>query len=253
MMKLKLYIDKNVDQNAALYFEKAKKAKKKLKGALEALEQTKKKLGKLELEQPKVEEKPTQTRKKEWYEKYRWFISSEGFLVLGGRDATTNEILIKKHTEKDDVVLHTDMAGSPSFVVKAAGKKPGKKTLEEAATATASYSRAWRLGLTTLDVFYVKPEQVTKKAKSGEYLGKGAFMITGKTNYLRPGVELAVGNKDGRVISGPVSAVKKQTKEFVVVKQGSEKTSSVAKRIKKKIGCDLDEIIRALPAGGCSL
>ena len=252
-MKLKLYIDKNVYQNANLYFEKSKKSKKKLKGALEALEQSKKKFGKLELEQPKIEEKPKQTRKREWYDKYRWFISSEGFLVIGGRDATTNEILIKKHTEKDDIVLHTDMAGSPFFVVKAAGKKPGKKSIEEAATATATYSRAWRLGLTTLDVFYVKPEQVTKKANPGEYLGKGAFMITGKTNYLRPGMELAVGNKDGRVIAGPINAVKKQTKNFLVVIQGSEKTSLVAKKIKNKINCDLDEIIRVLPAGGCSL
>ena len=252
-MKVKLYIDKNVDQNAALYFEKAKKAKKKLKGALEALEQFKKKLEKLELEEPKIEEKRKQIRKKGWYEKYRWFISSEGFLVIGGRDATTNEILIKKHTEKDDIVLHTDMAGSPFFVVKAAGKKPGKKTIEEAAITTASYSRAWRLGLTTLDVFYVKPEQVTKKAKSGEYLGKGAFMITGKTNYLRPSVGLAVGNKNGQVIAGPVNAIKKQTKNFVVVKQGSEKTSLIAKKIKKGMDCDLDEIIRVLPAGGCSL
>jgi predicted ribosome quality control (RQC) complex YloA/Tae2 family protein len=253
MVKVTLYIEKNVDQNASLYFEKAKKAKKKLKGALEALEKTKKKLSKLELEQPKVEEKPKSVKKKEWYDKYRWFISSEEFLVIGGRDATTNEILIKKHTEKEDVVLHTDMAGSPFFVIKTCGKKLGKKTLDEAASATASYSRAWRLGLTTLDVFYVKPEQVTKKANPGEYLGKGAFMITGKTNYLRPSVELAIGCKGNQVIAGPVSAIKKQTMNFLIVKQGNEKTSSIAKKIKKKVGCDLDDIIRALPAGGCSL
>jgi len=43
---------------------------------------------------------------KEWYEKFRWFISSDDFLILGGRDATSNEIVIKKHTEKNDLVFH---------------------------------------------------------------------------------------------------------------------------------------------------
>ena len=39
-------------------------------------------------------------RKQEWYEKFHWFFSSEDFLCIGGKDATSNEIIIKKHTEK---------------------------------------------------------------------------------------------------------------------------------------------------------
>lgn len=31
-----------------------------------------------------------------WFEKFNWFISSEGYLVLSGRDAQQNEILIKR-------------------------------------------------------------------------------------------------------------------------------------------------------------
>ena len=52
-------------------------------------------------------------KKREWYEKFHWFFSSEGFLCVGGKDATSNEVIIKKHLEKNDLVLHTDMAGSP--------------------------------------------------------------------------------------------------------------------------------------------
>jgi len=75
-----------------------------------ALERTKKKLKKIMKKQPTDFEAPTivKKRKREWFEKFRWFYSSEGFLVVGGRDATTNEILIKKHTDKDDLVFHTD-------------------------------------------------------------------------------------------------------------------------------------------------
>jgi hypothetical protein len=174
-------------------------------------------------------------------------------LCIGGRDATSNEIIIKKHTEKHDVVFHTDMAGSPFFVVKTEGKKVGKATLEEAAQATASWSRAWKLGAAMLEVFYVKPEQVSKKTKAGEYMPKGAFMIYGKTTYMRPELRLAVGTKDGKIIAGPINAVKKNADKYVIIEQGREKASALAKKIKAKIGGDIDEIVRMLPAGGAEL
>ena len=104
-MEVEIELNKSVEENAGIYFDKAKKAKKKLKGAEEALEKSKKKLLKLEQEEDKFraeEEKKEikKARKREWYEKFHWFISSEGFLCIGGKDATSNEIIIKKHTEK---------------------------------------------------------------------------------------------------------------------------------------------------------
>ena len=254
MAKITLDIKKSIEQNAAVYFEKAKKAKRKLEGAKKALKRTQNKLELLKEKKNKEsltekrEEKPV--RKKEWYEKFRWFFSSEGFLCIGGRDATTNDIIIKKHADKEDIVFHTDMAGSPFFVIKANNKKISPKTMEEAAQATASYSRAWRLGLSSLEVFYVKPEQLTKKANSGEYIAKGAFMVMGKTNYLHPVLEIAVGIKDNMIIGGPVNAVKVNSEKFVIIKQGKEKTSEIAKKIKKIIGGSIDEITLFIPAGG---
>lgn len=249
---------KSVEENAANYFEKAKKCKKKLQGAKEALEKSLKELEKLEKEQNKIEKKEQEkkklkSRKKEWYEKFRWFISSEGFLVIGGRDATSNEIVIKKHTEKNDLVFHTDMAGSPFFVVKADNKKVDQNTIKEVADATCTFSRAWKLGLTTSSVFYVSPDQVTKKAQSGEYLQKGAFMIYGKTNYVENKMNLAVGMYEDKIMSGPYDAIKKHCGKVFRIKQGRKKTSEIAKKIQKKIGGDLDEIIRALPAGGLEI
>ena len=38
MPTIELYLDKSVEQNASIYFDKAKKLKKKIKGAKEALE-----------------------------------------------------------------------------------------------------------------------------------------------------------------------------------------------------------------------
>ncbi|MBU3941500.1 MAG: DUF814 domain-containing protein [Nanoarchaeota archaeon] len=254
MARITLDIKKSIEQNAAVYFEKAKKSRKKLEGAKKAFKKSQDKLSLLNEKKKKIvsSEKITEKliRKKEWYEKFRWFFSSEGFLCIGGRDATTNDIIIKKHADKEDIVFHTDMAGSPFFVIKADNRKISEKTMEEAAQATASYSRAWRLGLSSLEVFYVKPDQLTKKANSGEYIAKGAFMVVGKTNYIHPILEIAVGIKDNIIIGGPINAIKTNSEKFVIVKQGKEKTSEIAKKIKKIIGGSIDEITLFIPAGG---
>jgi len=257
MTRLVLDLKKSIEENASDYFEKAKKIKKKIKGAEEALQQSLKKLKELEAKKEKLDTKEEQfkklpERKKEWYEKFRWFISSDGFLVLGGRDATSNEIVIKKHTDKNDLVLHTDMAGSPFFVIKSGDKKIPDSTINEAADAVCTFSRVWKLGLQTTDVFYVNPDQVSKKTKAGEYMGKGAFMIYGKTNYIENKVNLAIGiTKDKGIMSGPIEAIKKNCEKYVTLKQGNEKVSTVAKKINYKLGGNLglDEIIRGLPAG----
>lgn len=257
-MEIEFDLNKSVDENAGTYFNLSKKAKKKLKGAEDALKESQKKLEVLQSQEEKFwqkeEKKQAKTeKKKEWYEKFHWFISSEGFLCIGGKDATSNEIIIKKHAEKEDIVLHTDMSGSPFFVVKN-GQEASEETLQEAAQAVAVYSRAWKLGHQTADVFYVKPEQVTKEAQSGEHLPKGSFMIMGKTQYFYPKLEYAIGLVDGQIIGGPVSAIEKKADSFIVVIPGKEKKSSLAKKIKSKFkDGDLDDIIKFLPAGGAEI
>lgn len=250
MVEIVLELKKSVEQNAETYFEKAKKFKKKAEGARKAVEDQKKKLIELEKETPKQEEKKKSDndRKKQWYEKFKWFISSEGFLCVGGRDATTNEIIVKKHTEKNDILFHTDMAGSPFLVVKIPNdKKVGEVTLQEAADFVSVHSKAWKLGISTTPTFYVNPDQVTKEANTGEYLTKGSFVIRGKTNYLTPQMNYAVCIHNGAVMGGPINAIKHYSKEFIEIQQGNEKTSDVAKIIQKKLGGDLDDIISVLP------
>jgi len=254
MTIIKLDINKSLEENASLYYEKAKKFKKKIQGAKEALEETKRKLKKLEKEKAKEKEQIEKTKtKKEWYEKFRWFISSEGFLIIGGRDATTNEIIVKKHTDKDDLVFHTDMVGSPFFVIKSNNKRMDEKTIKEAADATVTFSRAWKLGLQNSSVFYCKPEQLTKEAPSGEFVPRGGFVTKGKLNYVENNVSCAIGLYKDKIMAGPVQAIKKNCEKYVEIEQGKEKASNIAKFIQKKIGGNIDDIIRALPSGGCKV
>lgn len=255
-MKISFDLRKSVDENAQRYFETAKKARKKAKGAEKILVEWREKASREEAPvEKKVIKKRALRRKREWFEKFRWCYSSDGLLLVGGRDASTNEVLIKRHAEKEDIVFHTDMAGSPFVIVKSGGEEVSKETLAEAAQMTAIFSRAWKNGLSSLEVFHVAPEQVTKEAQPGEYLPKGAFMIRGKTLYHKPLLKAAVGlDKDGRVLCGPPSAVKAHCEKRVEIIQGNEKTSDVAKNIRELLGeCELDEIIAAMPSGGCKL
>jgi len=109
-MQIEFDLTKSVDENAGKYFDLAKKAKKKLEGAKQALQKSKKELDDLEKKENKfiAEEQKKQerkNRKREWYEKFHWFISSEDFLCIGGKDATSNEIVVKKHMEKPNIYI----------------------------------------------------------------------------------------------------------------------------------------------------
>lgn len=246
-MEIEISYEKSLEENASTYFDKAKKLKKKLEGAREAVVEWENKLEKLQKEkgkQDKVKEQAKVKTPKKWFHKFRWFYTSSGHLVVGGRDATTNEIVVKKHTEPNDLVFHTDMAGSPFFVLKTENKDIDEATLEEVGDATCTFSRAWKLNLGAQEVFYVKPEQLEKGS-----LPKGAFLVTGKTPYVKNQVNLSIGmSKDG-IMAGPEEAISKHCEKFVILVQGNEKASTTAKLIQKHIGGDLDEIIRVMPSG----
>ncbi|HYD03213.1 MAG TPA: NFACT RNA binding domain-containing protein [Alphaproteobacteria bacterium] len=256
-MELKINISKTVEQNAEVYFEQAKKYKKKIPGIKKTIDLYKKKLESAEQESQAIMRQEREPKvKKEWFEKFRWIISSDGYLVIGGRDATTNEIVIKKHTDKNDIVFHTELPGSPFVVIKNPDNATiPEQTIKESAELCASFSKSWKSGRSTAEVFYVNPDQVSKDAKGAGSIAKGAFMIYGKRNFMSPTLNLAICNI-GRIMCGPISAVKKQCDEksipYVEIIQGSDKLSDVAKKVQKIIGGDIDEIIRSLPSE-CSI
>ncbi|MBN2251602.1 MAG: DUF814 domain-containing protein [Candidatus Altiarchaeota archaeon] len=272
-MATRIRIDyrKSVSENAQFYYSGAKKARLKLEGAKKALADTRKKIKELEEEGAAIQSIAPPPKKtileKKWYDKFHHFNSSDGFFIVGGKDATTNEILIKKHLEKDDMVFHALVHGAPFFVIKNPGNKEiPKETLQEAAEAAASYSKAWKLGMGSCDVYCVDPEQVSKAAPSGEYLAKGAFMITGKKKWFKgTRLHLAVGfkvNDEAEAFCGPETAVKAITNHFAVIVPGDLKSGELAKKLKEKIlkcakdpdagkikKLSLEDIQRLIPGG----
>jgi len=253
--KIVIDISKTLSENAGIYYERSKTAKKKLEGAKSALQKNLEhietlKKGESEIEEIVVRKK----RKREWYEKFRWCFSGENFLILGGKDKKTNEVLIKKHMEPKDLYLHADIQGAPHIIIKN-GQESSEKTLNEAAIFAASFSRAWKEKIAGIDVYWVNPEQVTKSPPSGVYLSTGAFFIKGEKNFIKNvSISLALGIFENKPMCGPVSAIKANCDKYVEIVQGDEKKEALAKKISKFMTYDnLDDIIQVLPSGGSKI
>jgi len=235
--EFQLELKKSIYENASLYYQRSKWLQGKAKSVEKALEETRKKIESIRREESSEEAlEPQRLPEKKWYEKYHYFTSSEGFLVVGGKDAASNEALIKRYTETEDLVVHADVAGSPFVVVKTENRKPSEATLAEAAQLAVSHSRAWREGLGSADAYWIKPNQVSKKAPSGEYIARGAFMIYGERNYLhKVPLVLAIGikiNGEPKVVAAPPTAVKAITAHYLEILPGDIPAKDLAAKIK---------------------
>jgi len=250
-----LDINKTIGESANLIYEKGKKAEKKIKGTIPAIEKTVENIQKLYVEKDSIEDEVDfliKKPKKKWYEKFRWFNSSDGFLVIGGRDASSNESIFKKYIDSNDLVFHTNFQGSPLVVIKNPENKViSELAIKETADFVASYSSAWKEVWGVVDVFYIKPSQVSKSPPSGEYLPKGSFIISGKKNFIKNAkTELAIGielvdietNRDvnyvsyyPKILCGPQSAIKSQTRKFIIIKPSRTgfTKGALAKEIKR--------------------
>ena len=260
-------VDANLEipENAEKYYNKGKKAKRKIKGVNIAIERTKKdverKRNKREIALEKVRVPQKRVRKElKWFEKLRWFLSSDGLLVIGGRDAGTNELVVKRYLDNQDIYLHSDIHGAPSVVIKKGEvEEIPESTILEAGSLAASFSSAWTKGYGSQDVYWVHPDQVSKTPQSGEFVARGAFIIRGSRNYLRGiPLKIAVGIVDyegERIMAGPTEAVAKYTDNYVVLKPGFTKKEEIARSVLRKIDPEriltLEDVIRVLPSGKC--
>ncbi|GBE62502.1 MJ1625 yease Yp1009cp-like domain-containing protein, putative [Babesia ovata] len=134
-------------------------------------------------------------RKRMWFEKFHWFVTSDGFLVLGGRDSTQNELLVKRYLTKGDMYFHADVHGGSSCILKNPNgtAEAFPNSIEEAACFAICLSSAWTQKM-VVPAWWVHHHQVSRSAPTGEYLPHGSFMIRGKKNYVQPQrLEMAIG------------------------------------------------------------
>ena len=220
--RVKVYVHETIEQNIGRYYDQIKKFKKKKAGALAAMERA-------------ITVKPRRKQhlvfqKKRWYHRFRWFTTQDGVLVIGGRDASQNEELVKKYMEGGDLFIHADVHGGSVVIVKGATEH-----LDEAAQFAASYSNAWKAGHFSADVYAARPDQVSKTAESGEYVARGAFIVRGERQYFRNvPVGVAIGLQvapEVAVIGGPPGAVTGRAKVWVTLQPGQYEPNDIAKKV----------------------
>ncbi len=280
-----------VEKNADRIYRGAKDVEAKREGAREALADSREALESLRRRRDEPPDEPdgdadddgptdwlsarsVPVRKPEhWYERFRWFHTSDGFLVIGGRNADQNEELVKKYLEPGDRFVHTQAHGAPVAVLKATGPSEAARDVDvpeaseyQAARFAVSYSSVWKDGHFAGDAYAVDPDQVSKTPESGEHLPKGSFVVRGERDYYR---DVPVGATVGvqcepetRVVGGPPEAVEDRVETALSVEPGRYAQGDVAKRIYRRFReafadetfvrkiASPDEVARFLPPGG---
>lgn len=246
----------SVESNAQSYYEESKKARKKLEGLLVALGETRKSIDESVKDQTKIADRARPKlaeTKRFWFERFRWFISSEGAIVLGGKDAKSNDMLVKKHLQAGDRYVHADIHGAPSVVVK---MKDGvtERTFHEACEFAVATSKAWNAKVGSGVGYWVLPEQVSKTPESGESLARGAFVIRGKRNYSEKlDIKLAIGEVEfeghRKIMCGPEGAIRAHSKKFAVISPGQIDKNAFAKNLAGLFQVPIEEIQSILPPG----
>ena len=284
----KLRLDDTVHQNAQHFFTTATKQKAKTKGAVDALEETNIQLKRALKKEVKAKESGRLSKlkrsKRLWFENHRWSMTSGGHLLVGGKDAKGNDAVVKKHLSGSDMYLHADIHGAPScslrasqgFVVdenrpshipediptfklvdKLGDEKITDEKLIEAATLALCWSRAWASGGGHGTVFAVKPAQVSKTAQTGEFVGKGAFIVRGQRQWFRDldvkiGVGIVAINGVPLLMSGTPELILSICSRYAILTPGITKKDRLANRIYKNTGISTDEILAVLP-GPCDI
>jgi predicted ribosome quality control (RQC) complex YloA/Tae2 family protein len=261
-----LRVRDGVEKNADRIYQEAKRIEEKKKGAEAAIENTRAELESVRekrdaWEQGNGEEK--QETKKDtdqtvdwlsrssvpvrqtdrWYEQFRWFHTSDDFLVIGGRNADQNEAIVKKYLDRGDLFFHAQAHGGPVTVLKATGPSESydndievpDRSKREAARFAVSYSSVWKASRYTGDAYVVDYDQVSKTPESGEYLEKGGFAVRGDRTYFENvAVGVTVGitcDPETRVIGGPSDTVEERAETSIAVEPGKYAQNDIAKRL----------------------
>ncbi len=254
---------RSLRESAAQFYVEAKRSREKLAGATAALAETEAWLSKDTVdvtERASAPEVGPRGRSK-WFERHRWFVAHHGEIVVAGRDAASNDLIVRRYLKDGDCYVHADLHGAASVVVKHVAAEPAsipEETLREAGQFAVAYSKAWRAGLASASAFWVTPDQVSKAGSTGEFVARGAWAIHGTKHFLKNlPLELGIGTivHEGRTLwtVAPPSAFPAHGVVRFLLTPGEERDRAVREvELSRELGLPRDRLQGLLPAGGIS-
>ncbi len=187
------------------------------------------------------------------YKKYRWFYTSSGKFVVGGKSSTQNDELLDKlkRTRKNYVVMHTASPGSPFSVILSEIREVTEKDIQEVATFTGCLSREWREQneKTEVDVFSLSDTYKLKSMKSG------TWGVKGKINRLTVSLELVLTIQNSILRAVPELTIKNKKDILLKIRPGKiDKREMLPKfHVILDKHFSQEELLSALPPGGVSI
>ena len=247
---------KGIDANASDIYQRGKELNEKAVRAREALKESQTELDKKRKGFNKARAAAigkAQPTKQFWFERYKWFITSSGKMVISGRDAHTNDNIVRKHLKDEDVYVHADIHGAPSVILKK-GKEATPEDLRESCIYALAQSKAWVSAFVEGTAFWALPDQVSKTPQAGEFVPRGAFIIRGKRNYeYHLKIELAIGEisfeNNRKVMCAPIESVSSMSQKYMVIGPGRGKAGKKTAEIAKMFNVPEEEIARIIPPG----
>jgi len=169
------------------------------------------------------------------FKKFRWFFTSSGLLVIGGKSAESNEEIMKK-APKESIIMHTEQPGSPFCVIM--DNHPSEKDIKEAAIFCAALSKAWKNGKKEAEVHVFTKESVFKE----KFMKTGTFGVKGSLKRIKAKLKLYLTFQEGKLRSVPFET------DIASLTPGKMKKEDAAKEIAEKLKIKKEEALSALPS-----
>lgn len=175
------------------------------------------------------------------YQKFRWFFTSTGLLVIGGKSAEQNEEIVKLARE-NDIILHTSEPGSPFCIIRDEIEETDND-VKEAAIFCACLSKAWKKKKKKVAIDIFGKSQVYKDKK----MARGTFGVKGDTEKINVEMKLFLTFQDGKLRAVPFES------DIAIIIPGNLSKEKAAEIISKKLEIRLDEVLSALPSDGIEI
>ncbi len=184
------------------------------------------------------------------YDSFRWFITSNGNLVVGGKSDAQNEIVIKNFSKPDYIVMHTSKPGSSFMIIQS--DRPNEKDISETAIFCACFSQQWKTGSEKISIDIFRGHQIYKVRG----MKTGTFGVKGEKKTVKVNPELVIVMQKGKLRAVPITT---KEKKLVEIKHGrlnkEEAADEIVKMIKDKYHFPVskEEVMQAIPSDKMSV
>ena len=184
------------------------------------------------------------------YTKYKWFLTSSGNLVVGGKSADQNEsLLLKLKKQKEDLTLmHTSDPGSPFSVI--LSESPSSSDIQECAIFTASFSKAWKQKKEKVQVDTFKLSQLYK-LKS---MKTGTWGVKPPVKRLSVSLALVLTKQKDKLRAVPERSIKSKKDILLKIVPGDTDKTLLVPQLKSLLPqFNEEDFLSVLPSGGIKI